>query len=155
LFECVGSLFLPWLRVFCHWLQIRENLYCCFSESSSEISSKLGSIVPFFWQIFPFGDDYLRESYCSICKCEEFRFLVVPGNFIPHILVDLAVLKVVDSELLSAFRPCVNVVSCPGDSVSSDLLSFVGPEDEQVFGVIVSGTKFNREGFKGYLSLGC
>jgi hypothetical protein len=68
--------------------------------------------------------------------------------------VDLAVLKVVDSELLSAFGPCVDVVSCPGDSVSSDLLSFVHPEDEWVFGMIVSGTKFNREGFKGCLSLG-
>jgi hypothetical protein len=65
------------------------------------------------------------------------------------------VLKVVDSELLSSFRPCVNVVSCPGDSISSDLLSFVCPKDEQVLGMIVSGTKFNREGFEGCLSLGC
>ena len=63
-------------------------------------------------------------------------------------------LKVVDSELLSSFRPCVDVVSCPGDSVSLDLLSFMGPEDKWVFGVIISGTKFNREGFEGGLSLG-
>jgi hypothetical protein len=64
------------------------------------------------------------------------------------------VLKVVDSELLSAFGPCVDVVSCPGDSVPLDLLSFMGPENEQVLGVIVGGTKFNGEGFEGCLSLG-
>jgi hypothetical protein len=110
--------------------------------------------VPFFWQIFPFCDGYLRESYCDICKRKKSGFLVVPGNFIPHILVDLAVLKVVDSKLLSAFGPCINVVSCPGDSVSSDLLSFVGPEDKWVFGVIISGAEFNRKGFKGCLSFG-
>jgi hypothetical protein len=155
LFKCVGGLFLPQLRVFCHWLWVRKNLYCCFSKGSSEISCKLGSIIPFFWQIFLFGNGYFRESYCSVCKCKKSGFLVVPSNFIPHVLVDLAMLKVVDSEMLSAFRPCVDVVSCPGDSVSSDLLSFMGPENERVLGVIIGGTKFNGEGFKGCLSLGC
>jgi hypothetical protein len=154
LFKHVGGLFLSWLRVFCHWLQIRENLYCCFSEGSSEISSKLGSVVPFFWQLLPFCDSYLRESYCGICKCEKSGFLVIPGNFIPHVLVNLAMLKVVDSKVLSTFGPCVNVVSCPGDSVSSDLLPFMGPEDKQVFGMIVSGAEFNRERFEGSFSFG-
>jgi hypothetical protein len=65
------------------------------------------------------------------------------------------VLKVVDSELLSTFRPCIDVVSCPGDGVSLDLLSFVGPEDKWVFGMVVSSTDFNREGFEGCLSVGC
>jgi hypothetical protein len=155
LFKCLGGLFLPQLRVLCHWLQIRENLYCCFSECGSEISGKLGSIVPFFWQIFSLGNGYFRESYCGVCKCEKSGFLVVLSNFVPHVLVDLAVLKVVDNKLLSAFGPCVDMVSCPGDSVSSDLLSFMCPEDEWVLGVIVSGTKFDGEGFEGCLSLRC